>query len=226
MKMEKMDKKQLPQVIALGVLSLALLGYAGSRLLGSRASRQAKAAEKPQPAASQVAQAGVQPGEPLPDVPGVTLPPLYNPDPFAGRRRAVAINKSQPEGEDEPEPYAPKNQPEPPPGYPMGPGGLLPALGLLPSPLGGDDVPTRPTGPQRPQLKLTGVIDGSPDMALVELADNERRLLQVGDVLPSQYRVERIQLQGITLHSQAGDRWFVPVGYDSEAPARKLQRQP
>lgn len=235
MKIQKLEKKQIPQVIGLGVLAVVLLSVAGFQLLGARAGRDAQA-QPADPKGDRVAVASAGQDRPGQGDARFVLPPLYHPDPFAAGGTPTAETPAETPAEHEHE-SASANAgndttiPSPPADlFPGGIAGLLPGgitglFGMEPPPANGTPTPLpEPAGPQRPLLKLTGVIDGSPSLALVELPDNDRRILQVDDVLPNDYRVELIQMAGVTLiHKDGEDRWFVPVGYDHEESARKLQ---
>ena len=80
MKLQKMDSKQVSQVVVLGILSAGLIGWAGMQILGS-GSRPANASTAPQPAGGeQVAAIPDTPGAdgspaPAPAAPGGAPPP-------------------------------------------------------------------------------------------------------------------------------------------------------
>ena len=204
MKLEKLDSKQVPQVIVLGVLGVAALGYGGWKLMSGTSSAPAQAAtpvsetttvvsEKPDPKKAQPAKqmAAVLPGM-------GTLNPQFNPDPF----RSKAPN---------PENLRPTPAPTPPPAPPVerapswtnGAGGL-PDLDPTPAPV----TPAAPAGPQRPEVAVVGVMDaqGGKDLAILKLGA-EQRLVGVGDMVANDYRVKSVGLDGVWL-THGRDRYF------------------
>jgi hypothetical protein len=114
-------------------------------------------------------------------------------------------------------------QPLPPAG---GYGGYVPPVsggmagGPASSPAVITAVQAKIQGPDRPAVALTGVLDteGAPGMALL-MVDTERRVVQVGDVLPKNYRVKKISQNGIELVN-GRDRYFVALGV-SDKNAKK-----
>lgn len=212
MKFQKLDPKQVPQVIALGVLSLGALGYAAVNFMGTPARSNSPAAA--QQAKVQPASATTEPGAAAANTPGngpegtmagnLTLPGQYNPDPF--RAPASADEKKTPAPAPAPK-FTPPSRPAP----------ALPSVGreFTPPPAPSVPVvppaPVAPPAPERPNVVVTGIIDveGNPDMALVEFGA-EQRIIQIGDQL-SDYKVKKIGLDGIWLvHGK--DRFFVALG--------------
>lgn len=229
-KLEKIDQKQLPQVILLGVLSLGIFGFFGMQMLTPA---------KPPPKAAADKKEATATGEGLPriaaaPVGGRAYPSQYNPDPF----RAVVRRRQRSEMEamlrrafgQAPTPGRPRG------GGPMTSAGrprpLPPVTGvdMVPYPAGGGAVPSeRPVveavavRPVRPELTVTGIINPreGQSMALVALG-SQQRILQVGDTLPNNYRVRRVDLDGVLL-TDGKDIFFVGLGAKSqsarEAPA-------
>lgn len=76
--------------------------------------------------------------------------------------------------------------------------------------------PVAPPPPPRPQVAVTGIIDaeGGADMALIDLG-TEHRIIQLGDMLPGNYQVKRIAMDGVLLVSGT-DRYFVALGNKAE----------
>jgi len=97
---------------------------------------------------------------------------------------------------------------------------VTPAAPVAPAPA---PAPVPVTPPERPNVSVTGIIDteGAPGMALISVA-SDQRIIQVGDVLPQNYRVKRIWNNGIELVN-GRDRFFVALGEGSQAakPAGK-----
>ena len=210
MKLQKMDSKQVAQVVVLGLLSAGVLGYAALQFLGS-GSRPANASAAQAPGLEQAAAAPGAPGAdgspaPEPAAPGKGVAPAglgttgagYNPDPFRS-------------------PVEPKVQgPPPAPGprvqrdlWPGNPGSLPNPGGEVP---GGPVLPGGPIEPavQRPTLAVTGIIDveGGTDMALVEVG-SASRIVQVGDLVDT-YKVKKIDMSGLVLVN-GKDRYFVAL---------------
>lgn len=237
-KLEKMDPKQVPQVIILGVLTVGVLGWGAMQAMGSGGEKKPAAAtaaatpdddEKTEPAAAgtgtgsdvQITQAGA---------PAMQLPGTYNPDPF---RPAKGAKSTLPPLEAAP--------PPPPVRKPLRTASALRWPGnfeSVPS-LGGGDVPAKPEvvvpapppAPIRPMMLVTGIIDveDGDDMALIVLDGRDRRILQVGDVVANNYRVKKIAMDGVMLVNGT-DKYFVSIGKKDEsasaAPAPPAGVQP
>lgn len=201
MKFQKIDQKQVPQVAALSVLCVAVLGYGAYSFLsgrpsGSPAAAAAPSAELAQPAPTPTRVAST--GSPAPAVSG-----QYNSDPF---RPAIKVQQGQP---------APRSQAQPTPDFRPEPRPLDWPGEAPPREFPGaldPDRPVAPPAPERPAVVVTGVIDAREgvDMALVQLG-TDRRIVQVGDVLGNNYRVKRIGLDGVLLVN-GKDRFFVGLG--------------
>jgi hypothetical protein len=250
-KFQKMDQKQGPQVIILVVVAVGVFGWVGFSAINGAAppkKQPTKTAEGSEPV--RVAQApanvlnGGGPGSPATGTAAVTaaegaatsgaalpspipggapLPGIYSADPF--RSLVPAQSKTQPA------PSAPHRASS-------GANrrmaisklfGGLPNVGDAFPGLAGGDVtkPAPPAPPARPELELTGVIDaekGGTDMALVTI-DQQQRILQVGDVLPNNYHVAKIALDGVLLVS-GKDRFFVALGKKTEPAVGKPAESP
>lgn len=208
MKFQKLDQKQVPQVIILGILTAGFLGWAGFQWIGAAGSAQAQPASAPgkkvasaDPGDGAAAgQAGVpgQPGAPVSGQPGQPLPNVglpvggYNPDPFRAPANLDPADKPvvKPSAPAKPEPARWPGSPGPLPGAGN------PEVVIQP---GGPTLPVEPPAPVRPTLTVTGIIDvdGGHDMALVEM-NQQQRIVQVGDLVDS-YRVKKIDLSGVVL---------------------------
>jgi hypothetical protein len=217
MRIQKSSSKQLPQVLILGVLTAGALGYCGITFLGSGPKKPSGAASlKPASAANSSASLPNAPGTPLgtPGAPGaemaqvpaaeIPLPSLHNPDPFKPA--------AQPDMFRAPRPAQPA--PAPGPAWPNVP--ALPPAGGPEGPQGTAQPPVE-QGPVRPDIAVTGVIDAEDgkDMALVAMG-SDQRIIQVGDMLPNNYRVKRITLDGVLLVN-GKDRFFVTLGAKTPA---------
>jgi hypothetical protein len=225
MKFQKLDPKQVPQVAALGVLSLGVLGFAGFSFLSSLApaaatqppagkaeAAPAAGADKAKAgSAAQIAQAGT-------NGPALQLPAIFNPDPFhpAVTPKAppgAAVKPAAP-AHSEPKHGAQRSAAYPPSLPAVAAPGSRPSA--APSP-GAPAAPLLPPAPVRPTVSVSGIIDAQdgPDMALAEV-DSVQRIIQVGDVLPNKYRVKRIQMDGVLLVN-GKDRFFVALGSKAQA---------
>lgn len=235
MKMQKLDPKQVPQVIALGVVSVGVFGYAVFTFAGSGPKPDtAAAATKTSTAttgeagtsassttgsttaetkmALSVAEAGADPAHPgaapAEGAPGINLPGQYNPDPFkAAAKPDVAPQAVEVTPKPAPAPVKPQIKA---PALPdaTGKGGLMPPVTLV-------TPPPVPAGPERPEVRVTGtsVVDGL-NLAIVEIGP-EHRVVQVGDVVSKGYRVKKIQLQGVVFAKEK-DHFFQGVGAKSD----------
>jgi hypothetical protein len=242
MKFEKLDKKQLPQVVVLGVLTLGVVGFGGFKLLSGSSAAPVQADGAPKEPAetaqnpenpqggpkiavpgevfkSDPFQPVVKPTDPNAPAPPVAPPPAKGTEPDRPRTKAIKVASNGggapvlPSGSPAPQPAAPVA-----PVAPSGPAVVKPAPPL--PPMVHVDVPADP-GAHRPQLHCVGVVEGKPNLALLRFKDkdNTRRIVQAGDVLPGGYKVRQIALDGLVLDS-GRDRFFVPVGEDKVALAQ------
>jgi hypothetical protein len=269
--MKKLEKKQIPAVVACGAVIVGALGYTAYQFSSSQ--------PKPKPTPPQNLQASAAnpsygpdtpaPGDGASAAPAVavtappggnktlarfaTVPPSYSADPFNpvyreetldarthkaaaqmkkfgsalgkafanfGRavRESVNMNAPQlpPSGEWTPAalrgyPQTPEMGPEvaSDPGATAGPGGGAPGAAFGP---GATPAPAV----ERPQLTLTGVIQGDPSVAILRgQSDQERQVVRAGDRVAGRYVVKSITTEGVLLAAASGgeaDRWFLPLG--------------
>ncbi|MDR3710430.1 MAG: hypothetical protein P4L33_19195 [Capsulimonadaceae bacterium] len=203
------DKKQLPQVIVLGLLALCLFGYATSKLLTPPPIEAAKPAAKPaQPAPSDNVTASAS----LTQVSLLDAPPAANArDPFAGQSVA-----------DAPKPIA--NGTVRP--APIKPAPSLPSLNAL-EPLGTPRIQLPPgfksvsapmTAPrpvaEAPAWSYAGLItsDGDPGNQIAVLRKgDERRFVRIGEEIEPDVRIVAIQSALVVLKS-GGRRYLIKLG--------------
>jgi hypothetical protein len=232
MKMQKLDSKQVPQVIALGVLSVGIFGYAVFAFAGSgpkpspnkstakstSSTSSSASATGTSPAESSVAgtrmalsvaETGGDPAHPAGNpeaAPGINLPGQYNPDPFKATVKPEAPKTVQVTPKPAPAPVKPRPAPQLPDASLRGPATPLTNL-IAPPPM--------PAGPERPEVRVTGtsVTDGM-NLAILEIGP-EHRVVQVGDVVSKGYRVKKIQLQGVVF-AKDKDHFFQGVGAKSD----------
>lgn len=202
MKFQKIDQKQVPQVAALSVLCLAVLGYGGYSFFSGRPAGTPAAAASP---ARDTEKRALDATRTAPKAaPSPVVAGLYNSDPF---RPAIKMPQPPPQkGSSTPAP----REFQPAPAGPLDwPGGEGPRAFPGPPKI---EKPAVPAAPERPAVVVTGVIDSQDgvDMALVQLG-TDRRIIQVGDMLANNYRVKRIGMDGVLLVNGA-DRFFVGLG--------------
>lgn len=225
----KPDSKQGKQVIMLSVLGVAFLGAAIYGVTGSLSTPSAAPeppaavqAAQPTPGAEGAAPEGAAPaevsvtvgGKPGSEAAAMQLPEISNSDPFkptvAGKSNGgTTVAKPVERKAAEPQVKI-AEAPRPAPVVSVSPApaassAQAPKVQLLP--------------PPRPQVAVTGIIDaeGGADMALVDV-DTEHRIIQIGDLLPGNYRVKRIAMDGVLLVS-GNDRYFVALGNKAEGAA-------
>jgi hypothetical protein len=210
-KFEKLDPKEAPKVIILGVLAVGAVGYGAMQLMpASKPAAVPAAAAAPtavQTASASTGQPGVDGEAPVPDR-TLQLPELYNPDPFKPAKVPPAERSSGVV-------VVPK------PSKPHYDGPKLPPAGIAdlgnpgnrsPGSGSGSTKPAPAGPPPRPTLVVTGIIDSrdGSDMAIMDVGP-DHRLAQVGDEIANRYRVARIVLDGVWL-SNGKDRYFVALG--------------
>jgi len=222
MKLQKLESKQVPQVIGLGVLVVAALGWAGFQYLSTPA-------PKPTPKDLKSVQAQADPATQPPDgqkQPDLVLPGQYNPDPFKpavqpdSQRPApttTVVKSVKPHGGVETAQVGPTYTGDvlPPIGPGVGPqgGGVEPPLKPA--------VPPPPPLPTPPDVAVTGIIDApdGKDMALVELS-SDHRIVQEGDLVANNFRVKAIKPNGLVLVN-GKVRVFVGLGNKKEEAAKR-----
>src|SRR5437016_1404159 len=98
-KMQKLDPKQVPQVMGMTLLSVGLLAYVGMTLFGDThkppvtPTNQAKLVPAGGKSGTTAMANAAQPQGPLS---GMQLPPVYNPNPFQPSKRFAAADPNHP----------------------------------------------------------------------------------------------------------------------------------
>lgn len=218
------DKKQLPQVIVMGILSLGLFGYFGWKMLApppTQAAAPPPAAASAAPgaagavgAANSAASVTVAPitdeasvGAPGPEMRDPFMVPAWATAPTATPARSAPA--AQPAASAPPAPSLPELAAFHP---------LPPATAVVtPSPAAtGPAAPPAPTGPQ---WQVTGVLTGdSPDSYLAILrSGDERRYVRTGSMVDGEYRVDSIDGSGVTL-VKGSATYRLSLGGQSTAP--------
>ncbi|MFN3648531.1 MAG: hypothetical protein ACK47B_03030 [Armatimonadota bacterium] len=238
MKFQKLDSKQVPQVVVLGVLCVGVVGYGAYSVLGSVPEEPKRKAEAKSSGASQaqLAQApagetgatseAVSMAEAPQAVPGLQLPGQYNPDPFKPARQLTPPKKVSKAPTVSVRPSRPERSSAPQRDFRLTP---LPFPGagatFQPPAAPARPVPVVPPAPVRPQVAMLGVIDvdEGDDMALLEL-QGQQQMVQVGQLV-ADYRIKEIHLDRVVLvHGK--DRFVVYLAAPSSeksAPARSSE---
>jgi len=213
----KLDKKQMPRVIVLGVLIVLVVGFGLFRIMGTRTSastpsnpsktgtrktNEAGTGTQQTDAARPSVQVASEPEEPQ----VVITPSGPKRDPFApvdissapiapGREQIKASVMAR-------NPMSIAN-PALPPLMPIGPGGKagLPSLLTPGTPLAGR-APSAPR--QQADLKLTGVVGNGHRLAILRGNGEERYFVRRGDRVGGQYQVAAITPYSVTLSGAEG----------------------
>ncbi len=218
MKFEKLDKKQIPQVLILSVLALGVIGYAGFTYLSQAPVATASGTAGPGGGAAGPA---VQPVLPITVLPAGAVGGQYNADPFKpafrpgedGLKPMVRVSRNPGFGE----------MALPFPGLPPAPSGVAGPARQPGTGQGTAEAAPPVPGPERPTCLVTGVIDAEDgaSMAIVKFGER-RQIVSLGDAVSNDYWVKEIKLTGITLVN-GKDRFFVPVSKpEATAPTTEL----
>lgn len=231
--MKKLEKEQLPKVIAIGVVAAALLGYAGFTWLGHGGGEAAPAAAAtPHPAAA----------KPAPAVPPavekvLALAPINHDNPFQPTLAAdsgPSAPAPPPAKPAQPKPKGaqqiaslPDNLNGPAldsvPGLPpmlSGPA-AAPAPAPAPAPRPAAAPPAgatarpaahaAPAPPKPPSVLVTGILEGDENVAILKWSDAQRQVVRVGDHLDGGYVVKAIRSDAVVL-AQRGSEWVMRLG--------------
>ncbi len=246
MKLDKLDPKETPKLVALGVVCLGVVGYGLYSFLGT--------SPPPPPAAkNDKAKPNAVPENP---VAGMQLPPTYRADPFK-----PAVNPVAPDGA-APVPVASKAAGAAPAAgatprvtiaeprrhraalfadewprltVPAGASGTAPlqptraGFGAAPwdagagSPTAGPPaagVAPPPPAIVRPAVVVTGILSvDTADIALLEVSTDkgvEKRVVHVGDEVGNRYQVRKIVATGVHF-ARGKDTFFVALGEPSRS---------
>ncbi|MHB9036119.1 MAG: hypothetical protein ACYC64_05590 [Armatimonadota bacterium] len=200
----KLDKKQLPQLIVLGVLVLICIGYVSFKAMSPSAPPPAPV-QQPKPEAvnaddetvsdSADVEIGAAPAGVFPDL---TSTPARR-DPFVpyASLDAAMTEAQQP---------APKTRPEPAPARVVSnPNGRVPRIATNPfNPFAQPSersVDTRQVQVQEqvPEFTLTGVIRGYRNVAIIRCGEGGRYVVKQGQLIDGRYKVESVSDDGATL---------------------------
>jgi hypothetical protein len=190
----KLDKKQVPQLVVLGLLVLACIGYASFTVFKPPAVElKPPAPKEPDKARASIAvvRLTAQPIQPTAEFPDLSTPiarrdpftvqalpssDTTNPDRQANIRLTTEARKAIKSAMSKVPPLIP----------PMG--SFTPNLSVLPS-----------AQNQDPGFVLTGVIRGWENVAIIQVGDSERHVVKQGQFINGRYQVLVVTSDGVVL---------------------------
>lgn len=213
----KPDKKQIPQLAVLGLMLLLCIGYVGFQFTGKKAAppppaqnqtEQEKKAEELDPEQLRAAQIAGLPAVSKRD-PFAPAMKVSDPGQFAGssKRNGGVDNLPTP---NRPVPKIQNNQLA----------SLSQPLRIEPIPVPVDDGLSSEGGsayvqPSDPDFKVTGVIRGEKNVAIVRVGD-ERHIIREGQYIYGKYQVVSVKDDGVVL-SNEGRRISLKLGGEKNA---------
>ena len=192
------DNKQMPQIIILGVLVALCLGFIVFRLMGTKT--QAAAPPPATPAASPAAGPSTVPvkmmdKKAVPNLPKGSL---------VAERTGVAVSVSVSKRD----PFAPAFVPvvgrDEPVRIAMAPTRPLPPFNPpMPMDFGsgvrfGEVIPVK-SADVFPEFRLTGIISGSTNIAIIRAGESERHIVREGQYINGRYRVVAINQTSVII---------------------------
>ena len=195
------DKKQTKQIVVVGVLLAIFAGYGAFMLLGKKAPTPPQA-PKPTSLASNSPASVVNSAEP--ESAGLALgaaPAVMRKDPFTP---AFSENDQKPLNVADLKPRGRMTAPAIPTI------GGLPPIGAFPrgsglAPLSGEAVPPLP------EFRVTGVVVGEKNVAIVQSGQDERQVVREGQFIGGRYKVLSISKSGVVLKGD-GRKIYVKLG--------------
>lgn len=193
----KLDKKQVPQLIVLGLLVLLCIGYVSFTVFKKPATEAAPAATS---ATTSQAKASVRvASEPIP-VTG-TFPDLNAPIPRRDPFTVQNLEGTRKEEAAKPAAAVPHPAriaaPKVPPLIPVG------SFGAGSLPRGPESASGLSVVPaivdQDPDFVLTGVIRGAQNVAIIRVGDSERHVVMQGQTIDGRYKVLDVSEDGVVL---------------------------
>lgn len=243
--MKKLDKKQIPQFIALCVLAAGVAGYLVMHLVAAPARVSASTLPAAAPSAAPAVDAAAKPGaakpaeaaaDPAGDTIGAPPPSSSMHDPFVVGYvdpGTAAVPAPRPAAAKMPSaPALPKQ-----PGQMAAAGRIgvmpvsFPAAPALPAPLGG--FPGRPAGlpsappasafsdaPAAPLWTVTGVLQGTGGKVAILRSGDVRRIVRSGDFVDSTFRVTRVTRTTVFLRHGAASYELALGGTKATPPVK------
>ena len=186
----KLDKKQIPQLVILGLLVLGCIGYVSFTLAKPPAQAKKPAEAKPETAA--VAEVTTQARlMQIGTFPNLTSP-VARRDPFV----VQPLSTESVESATEPTPQPVAKMPSFPKGFgkvpPLFPFGGASSMGPAPR------ITVIPNVEPDPAFALTGVIRGETNVAIIRV-DSERHIVSEGQMINGRYRVLSVTEDGAVL---------------------------
>jgi cytochrome c biogenesis protein CcmG/thiol:disulfide interchange protein DsbE len=233
MTMKPLDKKQIPQVVAMAVLAVLFFGYFAVKMImptpaaaGSQAPAAPAAAAAAAPKTGD-AQAASDPSATMPDAPP---PSATLRDPF------VQAISDQPAPPPVLKPVAPPaarpavyTKPSHPSGLPTYPINILPGVGNEHGAVAGVPHPMVPAAPPipvaAPTWVVTGVLQSGADTVAILRSGDARRFVKKGDYVDSTFRVTSVTRDAVTLRHGVS-RFTLPLGGAKAVPAARTVSSP
>jgi hypothetical protein len=245
MNMKKIEKEQLPKVIAIAVMAAGLLGYAAYSWLGHGGGGAPAAASLAHPAARKPPVTAT----PAPNDPLLALAPIEHENPFVPAFQASSAAPRPPAAKPAAKPVSNPAPPKPAaapvtkiaalpdmlkgPAMDGDPGVALPtpapaakpavkaqpAGGAAPKPASGAAIPAKPArveGPKAPTVLVTGIIQGQEDVAILKWPDTHGQVVSVGDHLAGGYQVKAIRSDAVVV-SMGAHEWVVRLGDEARS---------
>lgn len=203
--MKKLDRKQLQQVIVLGALFLAAIGYAAYQMLVA-GSTGASTKSSATTASAQPAKEAEQ---------QTTAPPWFNSseparDPFVIPAQFDNLKQTQVQN----------SRPAPPRVAPSPNIGALPPMPVVPvsggagstSPPANAQPAPEPQPEQEPSIAVTGVVVGEYPVAILRSGNGGQRIAQPGNRLEGGYVLRMVSREGIVLEKDGKTVTLRPGG--------------
>lgn len=201
----KLDKKQLPQVIVLGLLLLACIGFVAFQLKGSETNKPEVAKKTEAKASPKKTEPAINPTD---QVVASEFPNLHaavaRRDPFTPLQMPVD-SATLPKTTPEQTPVKPVRVYHPNISHESRIN--VPQIGLYP--IGGNLSGSRLTmtksiedQPATPQFVLTGIVRGNPNVAIIRVGNEGRYVVSTGDSIERAYTVARVGIDNVTLNNK------------------------
>jgi hypothetical protein len=205
------DKKQIIQIVALGVLLLSFVGYLSFKLMTPKAAAPKPVVEASKPADTVKAEA----------TPETTPTPGAVPTPLVAVQATNMSSDISP-GSGLRDPFAPAIIPltsipiQPRNHTQLASNAHVPPMAIPPIGAAGDTQATaQPQPDPMPQFVLTGVVTGRKNIAIVKLGE-ARYIVEEGRKINGLYQVVSVSQEGVLL-SHNGQSVFLKLGGDGNA---------